>query len=150
MRVSQLSLQIVALCLAIACFAGCKSFFGDKLDPSPPVGPKLRVVPPETIVGDQPSRWAFNWSKGAGGPYSLSVYIGSGPDNQFHWYETSISGYSIEHDFVLPNDGTTPLTYTGNADLRDRLGYTGGWFGFGEPYDGTDYVVFEVVVLPSL
>jgi len=149
MRVLQLALRVIGFSTALICLSGCQSFLGGMTDLSPPAGPKLRIVPPQTIVASQPSHWAFSWTKGAGGPYSLSVYIGSSPENQFHWYESDISGCSIEHDFVLPNDGTTPLTYSGNADLRDRLGYTGGWVEFFEPYNGTDYVVFEVVVPPS-
>lgn len=149
MQVSKLAVGVIALCLALICLAGCESFFDDMIGTSPPAGPKLRVVPPETIVGGQPSRWVFNWTKGAGAPYDISVWIGTGYENQFHWVESDISGSTIEHEFILPNNGTVPLTYTGNATISDRVGYTGGWVELFEAYDGTDYVVFEVVVLPA-
>jgi len=151
MRVSQLSLWIVALCLAIMCFAGCKSFFGDLLDSSTSAGPELGVLPPETLVGGQPSRWTFSWTKGKGAPYYLQVYItsGTGDGPSFTWEEPEVQSYSIEHDFVLPNDGTAPLTYYGNAWISDRIGDTRGFFSFTGGYNGTDYVDFEVVVLPA-
>lgn len=137
----------VVFCLVILIAGGCgSSIYGISLSPTP--GPQLSVTVPDTIVGGQPSFWEFSWSMGQGGPYRLSVELSNELAGTVTWQKSDINGGGIGHEFVLPNTGSSAVTYRVRVSLSDKLGPSDN-AGFIPAYDGSDEVVLNVTVLPE-
>jgi hypothetical protein len=142
-----LNLLSAVLLLIALVLSGCWSA-ANGINLSPPPGPELNVTAPQTIIGGQPSHWVFNWSKGKGAPYLLTVELSNEVVGSVTWEESDIADTTIEHDFVLPNSGNSSLTYHVWVRLSDRYGPS-NYYGFFPTYDGSDEVEFSLNVLPG-